>query len=115
LLQWLCGNRRDWTIRLHGKGIDAVVTVGDGQIVDARWGKIRGMDALSEIVGCQQGFFELVPVTGVTQRTLHGHWQNLLHSALQLLDERDHEERGDRTQSEVRTPEMRATGLSPLT
>jgi hypothetical protein len=113
LLQWLCGNKRNWTIRLHGQGIDAVVTVADRQIVDARWGNVRGMEALSKIVGCQRGFFELVPVTGSPQRTLHGPWQSLLHSALQVLDESNHEERGDRTQTEMRTPETLAIGLSP--
>jgi hypothetical protein len=113
LLQWLCGNKRDWTIRLHGQGIDAVVTVSGGQIVNARWGDVLGMEALSQIVGCQQGFFELVPVTGSPQRTLHGPWQSLLHSALQVLDESNHEERGKRTQTEMRTPEMLAIGLSP--
>ena len=66
------------------------------------------MEALSEIVGCQQGFFEFVPVTGSPQRTLHGPWQSLLHSALQVLDERNHENRGERTQSEMKTPEALA-------
>jgi hypothetical protein len=90
-----------------------VATVVGGQIVDARWGNMRGMEALSEIVGCQRGIFELVPVTGSPRRTLHGHWQCLLHGALQVLAERNCEERGDRMHAEMRTPEMLAIGLSP--
>ena len=90
-----------------------MVTVAGGQIVDARWGNVRGMEALSKIVGCQRGFFELVPVTGSPQRSLHGPWQTLLHSALQVLDESNHEERGELTETEMRTPEMLAIGLSP--
>ena len=112
LLEWLCGNKKNWTIRLHGQGVDAVVTVGGGQIIDARWGNVRGMEALSEIVGCQRGFFELVPVTGAPQRTLHGHWQSLLLSARQVLHERIQEKRSDPTQAEIQTPEMLAI-LSP--
>jgi hypothetical protein len=92
-----------------------VVTVAGSQIVNAKWGNVHGMDALSKIVGCQQGFFELVPVQGPQQRTLHGHWQSLLHIALQSLDERDHDEPGTPTQTELRTPEMLAIGLSPPT
>ena len=92
-----------------------MVTVRGGQIVHARWGQVRGMEALSEIVGCQQGFFELVPVTGSQQRTLQGPWQSLLHGALQALGERDHENRGDQTQTETQTPEMMAIGLAPPT
>jgi Domain of unknown function (DUF4388) len=115
LLAWLCGNKRDWSIRLHGQGVDALVTVRDGQIVDARWAHIHGLEALGEIVGCQRGFFELVPVTGSQQRTLHGHWQGLLHSALQALHERNREEGEEQTQIEMRTPEMLASGLAPPT
>ena len=92
-----------------------MVTVCGGQIVDARWANIHGMEALSEIVGCQRGFFELMPVMKSLQRTLHGHWQNLLHSALQVLEERNHEKRGAQTQTEMQTPEMLAIGLSPPT
>jgi len=112
---WLCGNKRDWSIRLHGQGVDAVVTVRGGQIVGARWANVHGMQALSEIVGCQRGFFELIPVMGSQQQTLHGHWQDLLHSALQVLEQRNHEKRGGQTQTEMRTPEMLAIGLSPPT
>ena len=90
-----------------------MVTVAGGQIVDARWGNVRGMEALSKIVGCQQGSFELVPVTGSVLRTMHGPWQSLLHSALQVLDESNHEKRGERTSAEMRTPELLAIGLSP--
>ena len=92
-----------------------MVTVAHHQIVDARWGSVRGMEALSKIVGCQRGYFELVPVTGSLQQTLHGPWQSLLHAALQVLDESNHEERGERTQTETRTPEMLAIDLSPPT
>jgi hypothetical protein len=92
-----------------------VVTVRGGQIVDARWAQVQGLETLSEIVGCQRGFFELMPVMKSQQRTLHGHWQSLLHSALQVLDERNHEKRGAQTQTETRTPEMLAIGLSPPT
>jgi hypothetical protein len=71
------------------------------------------MEALSEIVGYQRGFFELVPVTGSPRRTLHGHWQGLLHCALQVLDERNYERPG--MQAEMQTPETLAIGLSPPT
>jgi hypothetical protein len=99
LLEWLCSNKKVWSIRLHGQGLDAEVTVVGGQILDARWGDIHGMDALCEIVGCQQGFFELVPVTATPEPTLHGHWQSLLLGAVQMLDERKHH-KGAHTMSE---------------
>jgi len=103
--------------------MDAIVTVSGGQIIDARWGNVHGMEALAQIVGCQQGSFELVPVTGPPQRSLHGQWQTLLHSALQAADTRNHGTQVDGTQvdgtqvdrspTEVHTPELLITGLSP--
>ena len=113
LLEWLCGHTRDWSIRLYGQGIDAIVTVAGGQIIDARWGNVHGMEALAEIVGCQHGSFELVPVTGPPRRSLYGQWQTLLHSALQARDTRNHGTQVDRSQPELHTPELLITGLSP--
>lgn len=67
------------------------------------------------VVGCQRGFFELVPVTGSPQQTLYGHWQSQLHGALQVLHERNDEQCGDRTPAEMKTPDMVAIGPSPPT
>ena len=107
LIEWLCSNRKIWSLRLHGQGqgqtqekaITGEVVVVEGQLVDARWGNIHGLPALCEIVGCQQGTFDLAPVSGSVERTLDGHWQSLLLSAVQMLDERNHQNR-ERSQPE---------------
>ena len=99
LIEWLCSNRKIWSLRLHGqedghgRTITGEVVVVDGQMVDARWGEVHGLPALSEIVGCQKGSFDLAPVSGSIERTLDGHWQSLLLSAVQILDERNHRNR----------------------
>jgi len=101
LIEWLCSNRKIWSLRLHGQEdgpshgqtITGEVVVVDGQMVDARWGDVHGLAALSEIVGCQKGSFDLAPVSGSIERTLDGHWQSLLLSAVQILDERNHRNR----------------------
>jgi hypothetical protein len=103
LIEWLCSNRKIWSLRLHGQGqgqtheqaITGEVVVVDGQLVDARWGDVHGLPALCEIVGCQTGSFDLVPVSGSIERTLDGHWQSLLLSAVQMLDERNHHTSGE--------------------
>jgi hypothetical protein len=108
LIEWLCSNRKIWSLRLHGQEdgpshgqtITGEVVVVDGQMIDARWGESHGLPALSEIVGCQKGSFDLAPVSGSIERTLDGHWQSLLLSAVQILDERNHRNR-DGSQSEV--------------
>jgi len=102
LIEWLCSNRKIWSLRLHRQGqgqtnekvIAGEVVVVDGQMVDARWGDVHGLPALCEIVGCQKGSFDLVPVSGSIERTLDGHWQSLLLSAVQMLDERNHQTNG---------------------
>lgn len=88
LIEWLCRNQKHWRLCLNSQGIDGEVVVRDGQIVDARWGNERGMQALSEIVGCQWGVFDILPVSGPPERTVHGNWRSLLLSAVQILDER---------------------------
>ena len=99
LIEWLCCNRKIWSLRLHGQDHDqsiaGEVVVVDGQMVDARWGDVHGLPALCEIVGCQKGSFDLVPVSGSVERTLDGHWQSLLLSAVQMLDERNHRNRDE--------------------
>jgi hypothetical protein len=90
LLEWLCCNGRTGVLRLHDAKPKAQVVILSGQIVDATWHGLRGLDALCEIVGCEQGSFDLVPASPGAERTLHGNWQTLLLSAAQLLDERNH-------------------------
>jgi hypothetical protein len=93
LLEWLCSNRRTWSLRLLCHGIEGEVVVVDGELVHARWGELRGLEALSEAVACPRGSFHLVPVAHPVERTLRGPWQGLLLNAVQLLDQRNLEAR----------------------
>ena len=103
LIEWLCSNRKIWSLRLYGQGqgrtnekvVTGEVVVVDGQMVDARWGDVHGLPALCEIVGCHKGSFDLAPVSGPIERTLDGRWQSLLLGAVQMLDERNHQRSGE--------------------
>jgi hypothetical protein len=101
LLEWLCSNRKMWTLRLRCHAGEGEVVVVQGELTDARWGNLRGMEALSIIVGCHSGFFELVPVSGGAERTLDEPWQSLLLRAVQMLDERNRDSRRVRTEEPV--------------
>lgn len=93
LLEWLCCNGRTGILRLHDAAKPkAQVVILSGQIVDATWPGLRGLEALCEIVACEHGSFDLVPASPDAERTLHGNWQTLLLSATQILDERNHED-----------------------
>ena len=117
LIEWLCSNRKIWSLRLHGQEdgrgqtITGEAVVVDGQMVDARWGEVHGLPALSEIVGCQKGSFDLAPVSGSIERTLDGHWQSLLLSAVQILDERNHRN-GNGSQPEALQDSPRSSSSS---
>jgi hypothetical protein len=87
LLEWLCLNRKTCTLRLFSRDVEGEVVVVDGQLANARWGRQRGLEALSEIVGCGHGTFDLAPVPDAIDRVFHDHWQGLLLSAVQLLDQ----------------------------
>ena len=106
LIEWLCGNRKIWSLRLYGQrdgdgqSITGEVVVVEGQIVDARWGDVHGLPALSEIVSCEKGSFDLAPVSGSIERTLDGRWQSLLLCAVQMFDERKYHDRNG-SQSEA--------------
>jgi hypothetical protein len=97
VLEWLCSSLKVWSLRLNcqeqGQAIAGEVVVVEGQMVDARWGETFGLPALCEIVGCQEGSFELAPVSGSVERTLDGNWRSLLLTAVQMLDERNHQRR----------------------
>jgi hypothetical protein len=116
LIEWLCSNRKIWSLRLHGQGngqaITGEVVVVAGQMVDARWGDVHGLPALCEIVGCQQGSFDLAPVSGSIERTLDGHWQSLLLSAVQMLDERNHHNREGSKSEEAQDGQRSASSSS---
>ena len=107
LIEWLCSNKKIWSLQLHGQGQgpSGEVVVIDGQIVDARWGSVHGMEALSEIVDLKKGSFDLAPVSGSIERTLQGHWQSLLLGAVQMLDERNFQRRSGTPSDGV--PEVR--------
>jgi hypothetical protein len=98
IIQLVCANRQSWIVRLLQQSADASVTIAAGDLVDARWGKLSGPEALVEIMGCDQGFFELSSITGEPIRSLSGNWHVMVLSAVQQLDERCAASRGQLSQ-----------------
>lgn len=109
LLEWLCSNRRTLALHVLAPGLTGHVVVENGELVDARCGGLQGLPALTEIVGCPRGQFELVQVAATAQPTLQGRWQALLLSAAQQLDEREFELASRTTTG----PEPRAAPVPP--
>jgi hypothetical protein len=112
LLEWLCRNRKTGRFHLYNQDIDGEVVIVDGDLVDARWRGLCGMPALCELVTCETGFFELLPVSSPVEQTLHGSWRNLLFQVVEMLDERKKDEK---TQGASRTSRRRRKPSSEIT
>jgi CheY-like chemotaxis protein len=60
----------------------------DGQITDASTGKLRGVEAVYEIIGWKTGQVRERPCVGFFERTIDCPWHTLLMDAAHRLDER---------------------------
>lgn len=92
LLQWLCSARQSWNVRLYGQGVDGDVVVSEGELLSARWGGLFGLPALTEVVACNWGSFDLLAIERLPEQCLFGSWQNLLLDAVHELDKRQREQ-----------------------
>ncbi len=88
VIQLVSNRTQSWCIVLVEQGLEASVTIVDGELADARWGCKSGTDALVEIVAMRTGTFEVQPFAGLEERTLFGLWQGNILAAVQRLDER---------------------------
>ncbi|HEY3899983.1 MAG TPA: response regulator [Chthoniobacter sp.] len=60
----------------------------EGQLTDAAAGKLRGVEAVYEIVAWKTGQVSERPCVGFFERTIHTPWHSLLMDAAHRLDER---------------------------
>jgi hypothetical protein len=99
IIQLMSNRGQSWSVVLFDQGVDATVSIVNGELADARWSNKSGHEALVEIVAAEAGYFEVHPLEGVTEHTLFGLWQGNILAAVQRLDERAH------SQSCIPTPQ----------
>ena len=87
VIQLKCLMRATTLIEFHSDGTTGRIRFEDGEITDAAVGALHGPAAFAAIVGWKTGRVSEQPVTGPSQRTIHGSWQTLLMEAAQTLDE----------------------------
>ena len=87
ILQLKCLMRATTVIEFHSDGTLGRIRFEAGEITDASAGPLRGVEALSAIVGWKGGQVSEQPCAGPGVRTIHGSWQTLLMEAAQRLDE----------------------------
>ncbi len=99
VIQLMCAQGQSWTVTLLGQGVDAQASVSGGELVDARYDKLSGQDALVELIALHQGQFEVRSHNGDVPHTIHGRWQQVLIAAVQRLDERMNTQHSENTRS----------------
>ena len=87
ILQLKCLMGATTVIEFHSEGTFGRIRFDAGEITDASAGPLRGVEALSAIVGWKGGQVSEQPCAGPGVRTIHGSWQSLLMEAAQRLDE----------------------------
>jgi DNA-binding response OmpR family regulator len=88
ILQLKCLTRATTIVEFSSDELLGWIRFEDGELTDASAGKLRGEDAVYEIVGWKRGQVTEHPCVGFPQRTIDRPWHNLLMDAAQHLDER---------------------------
>jgi hypothetical protein len=114
VIQLMCAQGQPWTVTLLDQGVDARASVSGGELVDARYDKQVGQDALVELIALHQGRFEVKPHQGNVPRTIDGRSEQILIAAVQRLDERLGAPHSQNARSHVapmqRSPRRRKSG-----
>jgi len=86
LVQFYCQRREQVAVRFRGpEGDEGVVYIGDGQLLAADLGELRGVDAVRVALELKQGTFRVERNVGVPERNIFAPWtQVLLEAAIQV-------------------------------
>jgi len=87
LIQHYCEDRKTAKITLNNDGEEAELFLKDGNVVHATMGDIVGEQVVFNILGWDQGTFNLDMDTEPSFKTIERSWKGLLLHGAQLLDE----------------------------
>lgn len=87
IVQLKCLAKATTVMEFHADGQVGRMRFEDGEVFDAECGKLRGVDALFEMLGWKCGQIAEQPSVGFFERTIDCPWQGLLMDAAQRIDE----------------------------
>jgi DNA-binding response OmpR family regulator len=87
ILQLKCLSVASSIVEFRSDHREGRVRFQKGEVVDARTGSLRGIDAVREIIGWPHGHVFEHPESGEFERTIHCSWQALLMHAAHEIDE----------------------------
>ncbi len=88
MLQLLGQNRKTCRITLFHDGEVGEIDMEDGEVVYVKYGDMEGESAFYEIVGWEDGYFEITTNVKPRKRIIARTLQNLLLDSMRILDEK---------------------------
>lgn len=89
ILQLKCLSAASTVIAFRSNLKEGHIRLHKGEVVDAKAGAFRGVDAVREIIGWPHGRVDEHVEIGDFERTIHCSWQTLLMEAAQAVDEQN--------------------------
>jgi hypothetical protein len=102
LIQFVGQSRKTGALVLNSRGNEARLFYRKGNLVDARTGRDEGLEALSQIIGWNQGGFEFQPGAMSESPTLELDLTRALMAAAKIRDARKQEEQKRKLEAEER-------------
>ncbi len=88
IIQMVCLGKKSLTVEVKSKNRVGHIYVIDGDIVNARTGKVEGEEAFYEILSWEKGEFRFLPPEEKIEKRIEIRWENLLMEAMRVIDER---------------------------
>ncbi len=88
MLQLLGQNRKTCRIILFHEGEVGEIDMEEGEVVYVKYGEKEGESAFYELVGWEEGYFEITPNVKPRKRIIARTLENLLLDSIRILDER---------------------------
>ncbi len=88
IIQMVCLGKKSLTVEIRSKNKVGYIYVVDGDIVNARTGKLEGEEAFYEILSWEKGEFRFLPPEEKIEKKIQMRWENLLMEAMRIVDEK---------------------------
>ncbi len=87
IIELNCVEKHSAQLTVKTRSGDAMVFFDNGEIVHARWGELKGTEALYHVLRLSEGDFHVAPTTVPPERTIFESWKGLVLDGMRAFDE----------------------------
>jgi predicted regulator of Ras-like GTPase activity (Roadblock/LC7/MglB family) len=87
IIELNCVEKSTAQVTIKTRTGDAIIFFDDGEIVHARWGELKGVEALYRILRLSDGAFRVTSDIAPPERTIFESWKGLLLDGMRVYDE----------------------------